>query len=63
MTNRHDIPKTDEVAKRGKIRGLIAASTGTIVEYYDFTVYAYLAVVVAPLFFPSALVGNVVAGQ
>lgn len=54
MTNRHDIPKTDDVAKRRKIRGLVAASTGTIVEYYDFTVYAYLAVVVAPLFFPGS---------
>ncbi|MDI9941633.1 MFS transporter, partial [Rhodococcus sp. IEGM 1351] len=54
MTNRHNVPKTDEVAKRRKIRGLVAASTGTIVEYYDFTVYAYLAVVVAPLFFPGS---------
>ncbi|GAB43611.1 putative major facilitator superfamily transporter [Gordonia terrae NBRC 100016] len=32
---------------------MIAAGVGTVVEYYDLTVYAYLAVVVSPLFFPS----------
>ncbi|OUC78028.1 MFS transporter [Gordonia lacunae] len=34
-------------------RAVIAAGVGTVVEYYDLTVYAYLAVVVSPLFFPS----------
>ncbi len=34
-------------------RGVLAAAVGTIVEYYDLTVYAYLAVVVSPLFFPG----------
>ncbi|MFE7721376.1 MFS transporter [Nocardia rhizosphaerihabitans] len=55
MANRNHIPTADEEAKRRKLgRGLAAAATGTIVEYYDFTVYAYLAVVVAPLFFPGS---------
>jgi MHS family proline/betaine transporter-like MFS transporter len=54
MTNRRDLPESGREAKRRKTRGLIAASTGTIVEYYDFTVYAYLAVVIAPLFFPGS---------
>ena len=53
MTNKSDISYPPTVDKRSQIRGLIAASTGTIVEYYDFTIYAYLAVVVAPLFFPG----------
>lgn len=34
-------------------RAVVAAGVGTVVEYYDLTVYAYLAVVVSPLFFPS----------
>jgi MFS transporter, MHS family, proline/betaine transporter len=32
---------------------VIAASVGTIVEYYDFSIYGYMAVALAPLFFPS----------
>lgn len=31
-----------------------AASIGTVVEYYDFVVYAYFASVFGPLFFPTA---------
>ena len=26
---------------------------GNFIEWYDFTIYGYLAVVIAPLFFPS----------
>lgn len=33
-------------------RVLAACSLGTILEWYDFSVYAYLAPVLAPLFFP-----------
>ena len=42
--------RTPEQTRR---RGVLAATVGTIVEYYDLTVYAYLAVVVSPLFFPG----------
>ncbi|GCE44547.1 L-Proline/Glycine betaine transporter ProP [Rhodococcus wratislaviensis] len=42
--------KSDALRRR---RGVLAASVGTIVEYYDFTLYAYLAIVVSPLFFPG----------
>lgn len=34
-------------------RASIAAAAGTAVEYFDFAIYGYLAVVIAPLFFPS----------
>jgi hypothetical protein len=34
-------------------RAITAAIAGNFVEWYDFSVYAYFAVVVAPLFFPS----------
>ncbi|MGP4044105.1 MFS transporter [Streptomyces sp. 2A115] len=35
-------------------RAMLAGSLGTLIEYYDFSVYGYLAVVIAPQFFPSA---------
>ncbi|GAB3150731.1 MFS transporter [Amycolatopsis stemonae] len=31
----------------------MAAAVGTAIEYYDFAIYGYLAVVLAPLFFPG----------
>ncbi|WP_242622929.1 MFS transporter [Pseudonocardia sediminis] len=34
-------------------RAALAGGVGTMIEYYDFGLYGYLAVVVAPLFFPS----------
>lgn len=34
-------------------RAAIAGGVGTLIEYYDFAVYGFLAVVIAPLFFPS----------
>ncbi|TLS47046.1 MHS family MFS transporter [Streptomyces montanus] len=35
-------------------RAMLAGSLGTLIEYFDFSVYGYLAVVIAPQFFPSA---------
>lgn len=45
----------DRVARRASV----AAAAGTAIEYYDFAIYGYLAVVLAPLFFPGgdSLVG------
>ncbi|MGW5385149.1 MFS transporter [Nocardia sp. NPDC003963] len=34
-------------------RAAIAGGVGTLIEYYDFAVYGFLAVTIAPLFFPS----------
>ncbi|WP_051581829.1 MFS transporter [Pseudonocardia acaciae] len=34
-------------------RAIVASVVGNFVEWYDFSVYAYFAVVMAPLFFPS----------
>lgn len=33
---------------------VLGAGGGTFIEFYDFSVYGYLAVVMSPLFFPSA---------
>ncbi|MEH6819853.1 MAG: MFS transporter [Dietzia psychralcaliphila] len=34
-------------------RAALAGGVGTLIEYYDFAVYGFLAVFIAPLFFPS----------
>jgi MHS family proline/betaine transporter-like MFS transporter len=34
-------------------RGVLAGLFGTIIEYYDFSVYGFLVVFMGPLFFPS----------
>ena len=34
-------------------KAVVAAVIGNFVEWYDFTIYGYLAVVIAPLFFPT----------
>lgn len=34
-------------------RAALAGGVGTLIEYYDFSLYGYLAVVMAPIFFPS----------
>ena len=36
-------------AKRAAVSGFVV----TLIEYYDFSLYGYMAVVIAPLFFPS----------
>ncbi|NKY35616.1 MHS family MFS transporter [Nocardia speluncae] len=41
--------KSNSVARRAAIAG----GVGTLIEYYDFAVYGFLAVIIAPLFFPS----------
>ena len=34
-------------------RAALAGGVGTLIEYYDFSLYGYLAVVIAPIYFPS----------
>ncbi|MDQ8039261.1 MAG: MFS transporter [Rickettsiella sp.] len=36
-------------------RTILSASIGTVLEWYDFTIYAYLAAIFATLFFPTSL--------
>ncbi|MGW4339739.1 MFS transporter [Rhodococcus koreensis] len=44
--------RTDEGRKKSR-RAALAGGVGTLIEYYDFSLYGYMAVVIAPLFFPS----------
>ncbi|MBW0102036.1 MFS transporter [Pseudonocardia sp. KRD291] len=34
-------------------RALVAGSLGNLVEWYEFAIYAYMAPIIAPIFFPS----------
>ncbi|WP_280785026.1 MFS transporter [Rhodococcus opacus] len=35
-------------------KAAIAGGVGTLIEYYEFSVYGFLAIIIAPLFFPNA---------
>lgn len=43
----------EEARRKASIRGLIGACAGNMVEWYDFFIYAYLAIYFAPSFFPD----------
>ncbi|WP_042880564.1 MFS family transporter [Cupriavidus necator] len=45
-------PSRDEVRKR--IYAIVAASSGNLVEWFDFYVYAFCAIYFAPSFFPKS---------
>lgn len=36
-----------------RVRGVAGACSGNFVEWYDFFIYAYMAIYFAPSFFPS----------
>ncbi|MEM7446272.1 MAG: MFS transporter [Pseudomonadota bacterium] len=42
-----------EPTARSDRRSIIFGAMGTVVEWYDFVVYAYLAAIISPLFFPT----------
>lgn len=46
------VPTASTGAVNGR-RAAFAGGVGTMIEGYDFSMYGYLAVIVAPLFFPS----------
>jgi len=43
-----------EAKRKASMRGLIGACAGYMVEWYDFFIYAYLAIYFAPSFFPDS---------
>lgn len=38
---------------KGRVRGIIGACSGNLVEWFDFFVYAYTSIYFASAFFPS----------
>lgn len=45
-------PLAVESPRRTPLKPILAAAAGNVMEWYDFAVYAYLAVVISELFFP-----------
>lgn len=48
-----DIPAA-EATDRQKIKAIVAASSGNLVEWYDFYAYAFTSIYFASAFFPSS---------
>ncbi len=44
---------TDRLGTLARVRAILASSSGNLVEWYDFYVYAFGAIYFAPAFFPS----------
>ena len=45
----HIVDRNTKRAERGSLRKIaIGAGGGTIIEFYDFSVYGYLAIVISP---------------
>ncbi len=51
-SNQAAAPSSEEVRKR--VFAIVAASSGNLVEWFDFYVYAFCAIYFAPSFFPKA---------
>src|SRR3954454_5413087 len=47
------LPSASYHQNRSRIRGLIGACSGNLVEWFDFFAYAYTAIYFASAFFPS----------
>jgi MFS family permease len=48
------LPATAEATDRQKIKAIVAASSGNLVEWYDFYAYAFTSIYFASAFFPSS---------
>lgn len=44
---------TESADTRQRIRAIVGASSGNLVEWFDFYIYSFCALYFAPLFFPS----------
>ena len=47
------VPLDEAADRRRRILAIVGASSGNLVEWYDFYVYAFTALYFAPAFFPS----------
>lgn len=46
-------PSATKSATAKSRRAAVAGGVGTLIEYYDFSLYGYMAVIIAPMFFPG----------
>jgi hypothetical protein len=55
MTSTKDLPELVGITPRTSRRAAIAAGVGTLIEWYDYSLFGVAAgLVIAPLFFPQA---------
>lgn len=52
-TTEQAAPLTDTADTRQRVRAIVGASSGNLVEWFDFYIYSFCALYFAPLFFPS----------
>ena len=48
------VPSGRAMTTNERIRAIVASSSGNLVEWFDFYVYAFTAIYFAPAFFPPA---------
>jgi metabolite-proton symporter len=49
----HQVTAAGALTRGQRIRAIMAGSAGNLIEWYDFYVYAFMALYFAPLFFPQ----------
>lgn len=49
----HSARLTEQADTRQRIRAIVGASSGNLVEWFDFYIYSFYALYFAPLFFPN----------
>ncbi|CFR05411.1 proline/glycine betaine transporter [Yersinia frederiksenii] len=49
----HSARLTEQADTRQRIRAIVGASSGNLVEWFDFYIYSFCALYFAPLFFPN----------
>ena len=55
------IPADSTAQKLSRIKAIVAASSGNLVEWYDFYAYAFTSIYFAAAFFPCGRRNNIVA--
>jgi MFS family permease len=53
MASETPITSASELTRGQRLRAIMAGSAGNLIEWYDFYVYAFMALYFAPLFFPQ----------
>ncbi|MFT4252804.1 MAG: MFS transporter, partial [Caulobacter sp.] len=53
MASAHPTPAALDLTRGQRLRAIMAGSAGNLIEWYDFYVYAFMALYFAPLFFPQ----------
>ena len=55
-----EISADNTAQKLSRIKAIVAASSGNLVEWYDFYAYAFTSIYFAAAFFPSGILSTIV---